>query len=194
MAGDGDSYIARGALDGDGQDGEEDGGPSGIRSRPRRKAAVAAVAANRSKRWDEEIDFGDSDSAGEDEDDDGEEENDDVVMEDEEDDFDEEEDDGTYRGKGPAGRGRGRISGGGGPGRKGPGRPPKARPSVNGMIDPDSQAGGGGMIGEDPEGDPHSPSASGGVAPAAEGTEEMDLGEERMHRMRQGYPVQHYVQ
>ncbi|KAG8823030.1 hypothetical protein FRC19_004765 [Serendipita sp. 401] len=105
LAGDGDTYVARLA------EGEGEGG-SGVRSRPKRAAAVAAVAANRSARWDEGLDLGED--VEEDDEDDDEDEDDagpdgDGVMDD---DYDEEEED--MMDKPPYGRGRGLPRGRGG--------------------------------------------------------------------------------
>ncbi|KAG8841185.1 hypothetical protein FRC20_005162 [Serendipita sp. 405] len=112
LAGDGDTYVARLA------EGEGEGG-SGVRSRPKRAAAVAAVAANRSARWDEGLDLGED--VEEDDEDDDEDEDDagpdgDGVMDD---DYDEEEED--MMDKPSYGRGRGLPRGRGGAMVGGPG-------------------------------------------------------------------------
>ncbi|KAG8796914.1 hypothetical protein FRC17_007912 [Serendipita sp. 399] len=120
LAGDGDAYVSRLA------EGETEVS-SGVRSRPKRAAAVAAVAANRSARWDEGLDLGED---VEDEDEDDEDEDDEAGPEVDgpmDDDYDEEEEEmdkpmyGRGRGGGVvggagAGRGRGRaIASSGGP-------------------------------------------------------------------------------
>jgi hypothetical protein len=103
-----------------------DGIGGALLSRPRRAAAVAAVQANRSRRWDEDIDFGDDGEEEEDDDDEEDEVNPeaDVLMEDEDDDEDEADGSGyrarngqPSRGRGgrPPGRGRVPVSSSGGP-------------------------------------------------------------------------------
>lgn len=108
LAGDGESYVTRGVADLDVNiDGEGIGGA--LLTRPRRAAAVAAVQANRSRRWDEDIDFGDDIEEEEDDDDEEDEVNPDAdVMMEEEDDDDDEVDAGYQPRTGPSGRGRGR--------------------------------------------------------------------------------------
>ena len=108
LAGDGESYVTRGVADLD-MNNEIDGIGGALLARPRRAAAVAAVQANRSRRWDEDIDFGDDIEEEDDDDDEEDEVNPDVdVMMDEDDDEEDEVDTAGYRPRGQATRGRGR--------------------------------------------------------------------------------------
>lgn len=107
LAGDGESYVTRGVADLDVNSEEGIGGA--LLARPRRAAAVAAVQANRSRRWDEDIDFGDDIEEEEDDDDEEDEVNPDVdVMMDEDDDEEDEVDAGYHPRPGQGTRGRGR--------------------------------------------------------------------------------------
>jgi hypothetical protein len=165
LAGDGDSYMSRqgGDAEGDGIEGVA------TRSRPRRAAAVAAVAANRNRRWDEDIDFGDE---GEEEEDDDDEEDDisreDVLMEDDMDDEDEEEADNQspYRNRTAATNGA-----------SVPGSRPRGRPAGRGKV-PLMSGSGGSHYRLNGVGAPFSNARTeqaidpDGLAPAAEGTEE----------------------
>lgn len=174
LAGDGESYVTRGVADLEIANGAGIGGA--LLSRPRRAAAVAAVQANRSRRWDEDIDFGD-DGEEEEEDDDEEDEvnpDADVMMEDE-DDEDEDADGSGYRARGgqssrgrggrPPGRGRVPVSSSGGPsyGMSGAVAPFSHSRTIYGhenLIDPELR--------HRMEGNHASPR----VAPAAEGNED----------------------
>lgn len=119
LAGDGDGQFVRAPVE------ESGGGPSvagGLRARPRRAAAVAAVAANRSKRWDEDIDLGDEENDDEDDDEDDEDEEEDAGAHlqdeggDDDDEEDEDDDDDFARSKkGQSGRRRATLNGQGRP-------------------------------------------------------------------------------
>ena len=179
LAGDGESYVTRGVADLETNNADGIGGA--LLSRPRRAAAVAAVQANRSRRWDEDIDFGDDGEEEEDDDDEEDEVNPeaDVMMED--DDDDEEEADGSgyrarngqpSRGRGgrPSGRGRVPVSSSGGPfyGMNGGIAPfSNSRPSYGHGL-----ASGENLMDQDLQNRMEGSHASPRVAPAAEGNED----------------------
>lgn len=201
LAGDAESYTARNLMEEESSQGTGIG--NALRVRPRRAAAVAAVEANRSKRWDEDIDFGDDHEDEEDEDDDEDEaaEDGDIMMEEEPDDEDDEVDE-SYRGRlhGNAGRGRGRpsargrappiISSSGGPpyGTSAPFSNTRTTyaqsngPNGEHMIDPELRG---------PDGEEDGGTANAGVAPAAEGNEDGD--EEAEESNAHQYPTEHFV-
>lgn len=109
------------AGDGDGPRIEDSNGSSvGTRERPKRAAAIAAVAATR-KRWDQDLDLGDEEGEEEDDDDEDEEDAASKMQEDDgdEDDEDDEEEEDNFNHKGKRGR---RINGGSSSGNQG--RPP----------------------------------------------------------------------
>ncbi|CAG8662861.1 6588_t:CDS:2, partial [Acaulospora colombiana] len=159
LAGDGDSYMSRqaGDVEVDGFEG------AAIRSRPRRAAAVAAVAANRNRRWDEDIDFGDDGEEEEDDEDDEDEvSREDVLMEEDIDDEDEEEaDDQAHRNRaGVANAGTGR---------------PRGRPAGRGKLPLMSMSGDyrlKGVVAPFSNARTEQSTDPNGLAPAAEGTEE----------------------
>jgi len=180
LAGDGESYVTRGVADLD-VNSNVDGIGGALLSRPRRAAAVAAVQANRSRRWDEDIDFGDEGEEEEEDDDEEDEVNPDAeVMMDDDDDDEEEADGAAYRarngqanrGRGgrPAGRGRAHISSS-----SGPSHVMNGVTSALGTVrapyglsqHPNSNA-----VDLDPRGRVEGSHASPRVAPAAEGNEE----------------------
>ncbi|CAG7853220.1 SubName: Full=Related to ZAP1-metalloregulatory protein involved in zinc-responsive transcriptional regulation {ECO:0000313/EMBL:CCA72908.1} [Serendipita indica DSM 11827] len=97
LAGDADAYMARLNAAGSANGDEE----AGVRARPRRSAAVAAMQANRSKKY-QDVDFGDDGEEEEEEDDEDDEDevgpDGDAGMDEDDEEDDEEEDADGYRG------------------------------------------------------------------------------------------------